>query len=150
VADPAVRDVVVALRRRRDPNVELFAYRSGAGWCDVRSADINAYLREVSDLDVTAKDFRTWHATVLMAAALAAHTPPPGSAAARRRVVAAAYVEVSDALGNTPTVCRTSYVDPRVVDLYHDGVTVPPVGGHPRGDRALQAAVERSVLDLLT
>jgi DNA topoisomerase IB len=115
----------------------------------VRSADINDYLRETSRLDITAKDFRTWHATVLMAAALARDAPPPRSAAARRRVVVAAYREVSEALGNTPAVCRKSYVDPRVVDLFDAGVTVEPVRGRPRDDRALQAAVERGVLALL-
>jgi DNA topoisomerase I len=68
---------------------------------------------------------------------------------ARRRVLTAAFLEVSEALGNTPAVCRTSYVDPRVVDRFHDGVTIEPVTGRrPRG-RSLQAAVERAVLDLL-
>jgi DNA topoisomerase-1 len=149
VTDPAVLSVVAGLRRRRDGNGELFAYRTGRGWCDVRSADINDYLREVSRLDITAKDFRTWHATVLMAAELARHAPPPRSATARRRLVVAAYGEVSEALGNTPAVCRKSYVDPRVVDLFHAGVTIEPAANRPRDDRALQAAVERSVLALL-
>lgn len=149
VTDPGVLSVVAGLRRRRDAGGELFAYRAGPGWCDVRSADINDYLRETSGLDISAKDFRTWHATVLMAAELARHAPPPPSAAARRRLVAAAYGEVSTALGNTPAVCRASYVDPKVVDLFDAGVTIGPVRGRPRDDRALQAAVEREVLSLL-
>jgi DNA topoisomerase IB len=130
VRDGAVRTVVDGLRRRRDDNGELFAYKAGGHWCDVRSADVNDYLRETSDVDVTAKDFRTWHATVLMAATLARGAPPPAAVTARRRLVNAAYREVSDALGNTPAVCRKSYVDPKVVDLFHAGVTMPPVTGH--------------------
>jgi DNA topoisomerase I len=148
VDDPAVRDVVVALRRRRDPNPELFAFRDSGRWCDLRSGGVNDYLREVSTLDITAKDFRTWHGTVLMSAALAARVPVPRSLTGRRRAVAAALVEVSEALGNTPAVCRKSYVDPRVVDLYHDGVTIDP--RRLRGDdRALRAGLEREVLRLL-
>src|SRR5205823_10221728 len=149
VDDPAVRDVVVALRRRRDLNPELFAFRENGRWCDLRSGAINDYLREVSTMDITAKDFRTWHGTVLMSAALAARAPVPRSATARRRAVAAALAEVADALGNTPAVCRKSYVDPRVVDLYHDGVTVD--ASRLRGDeRALRAGLEREVLRLLS
>ena len=71
VEDRLVAGVVTALRRRRDdPNPELFAYRVGDSWNDVKSATVNDYLREVSGLDMSAKDFRTWHATVLMAAVL--------------------------------------------------------------------------------
>jgi DNA topoisomerase-1 len=149
VRDGEVRAVVDALRRRRDENAELFAYKSGGGWCDVRSADVNDYLRETAGLDVTAKDFRTWHATVLMATALAEHAPPPAAVTARRRLVNQAFKEVSDALGNTPAVCRKSYVDPKVVDLFHAGVTLAPPAGRRRSDRATVHAVERAVLDLL-
>ena len=149
VDDPAVADVVAALRRRRDdPNPELFAYRSGGGWSDVKSTTVNEYLREVSGLDMSAKDFRTWHATVLMAAVLARHIPVPRSQTARNKAVRAGYVEVSEALGNTPAVCKASYVDPRVVDLFHDG-TVIELPVRKRSDEALRAALEREVLDLL-
>jgi DNA topoisomerase I len=149
VDDPRVAEVVTALRRRRDdPSPELFAYRDGAGWSDVRSATVNEYLREVSGLDMSAKDFRTWHATVLMAAVLARHSPVPRSRTARDKLVRAGYVEVSEALGNTPAVCRASYVDPRVVDLFRDGtvIALPP---RKRGDEAMRSALEKEVLDLL-
>jgi len=149
VDDPRVVEVVTALRRRRDdPDPELFAYRSGDGWSDVKSATVNEYLREVSGVDMSAKDFRTWHATVLMSAVLARHTPVPRSQTARSTLVRAGYAEVSEALGNTPAVCRASYVDPRVVDLFHDGavIALPP---RRRSDDAMRSALEREVLDLL-
>jgi DNA topoisomerase IB len=71
VRDDDVRTVVRALLRRDSDHPELLAYRDGAGWYDVRSADINAYLREVSGIDISAKDFRTWNGTVLAAVVLA-------------------------------------------------------------------------------
>jgi DNA topoisomerase-1 len=148
VEDRRVAEVVTALRRRRDdPSPELFAYRAGGTWNDVKSTTVNEYLREVSGLDMSAKDFRTWHATVLMAAILG-REPVPASRRARDRAVRSGYVEVSEALGNTPAVCRASYVDPRVVDLYHGGtvVAVPPAR---RSDDAMRTALEREVLDLL-
>ena len=113
----------------------------------MKSTTVNEYLREVSGLDMSAKDFRTWHATVLMAAVLAGE-PVPASRRGRDRLVRVGYVEVSEALGNTPAVCKASYVDPRVVDLYHDGtvVTLPPAR---RSDDAMRSALEREVLDLL-
>lgn len=148
VDDPRVAEVVGALRGRDDPNPELFAFRTADAWNDVKSGTVNEYLREVSGLDMSAKDFRTWHATVLMSAVLARHTPVPSGKTARTKVVRAGYVEVSEALGNTPAVCRTSYVDPRVVDLFHGGTTIamPP---RKRSDDAMRSALEKEVLDLL-
>jgi DNA topoisomerase-1 len=146
--------VVRALLRRRDTNPELLAYRRGKGWRDVRSDDINAYLSEVAGGEFTAKDFRTWHATVLMAVALAVSTPVAGSRTARQRAISRAYREVAEYLGNTPAVCRSSYVDPRVVDLYRDGVTVARALEHlgadvDGGQLATQGPVERAVLRML-
>jgi DNA topoisomerase IB len=157
VADADVAAVVAALKRRRDPDPTLFAYRSSAGWASVRSAQINAHLRESFGLDVSAKDFRTWHATVLMAAQLAA-AAPAASARARDRTVSAGVRVVAQALGNTPAVCRASYIDPRVIDAYHHGEVIalprggaapPEAGLDARADAALQRRIERAVLDLL-
>ncbi len=148
VEDARVAEVVAALRDRPDdPSPELFAYRVGDSWSDVKSTTVNEYLRQVSRLDMSAKDFRTWHATVLMAAALA-REPVPATKRSRDKKVRAGYVEVSEALGNTPAVCKASYVDPRVVDLYHGGTTIalPP---RRRSDDALRSALEKEVLDLL-
>ena len=129
VTDPAVCEVLRALLRRRDGSDRLLAcwVPEERQWQDLRSDHLNAYLREVvgrlpvtADLEVTAKDFRTWHATVLMAMSLA-DDPPPRSMTARKRVVAQAYRDVAETLCNTPAVARSSYVDPRVVDRWHDG-----------------------------
>ena len=104
-----------ALRRRRGGGPELLAYRDGKGWRDITSDDINRYVKEVVGGEVSAKDFRTWHGTVLAAVALAgsADVRRRRRRAARRRC-AQAMVEVASYLGNTPTVARGSYVDPRL------------------------------------
>ncbi|MDT5038114.1 MAG: topoisomerase [Micromonosporaceae bacterium] len=159
VPDEAVRTVVRGLLARRSDAPELLAYRAGTGWCDVRSTDINGYLREVGGIDISAKDFRTWNATVLAAIMLAAHTRDVAaqrrrpSPTARQRTVAAVMRDVAEYLGNTPAVARASYVDPRVVDLFADGVTIPAAprladGSRPV-DTATRQALERDVLDLL-
>ena len=72
-------------------------------------------------VEATAKDFRTWHATVLAAAALAETDEPGETKASRKRAVAGAMKEVAEFLGNTPTLARSSYVDPRVVEAYEHG-----------------------------
>ncbi|WP_422739482.1 DNA topoisomerase IB [Micromonospora sp. WMMD729] len=142
IDDPQLCEVLVSLRRRRRRADRLFGYWDGRQWRDVRSDEVNGYLRDASGGEMTAKDFRTWHATVRAAAELAA-ADPARSVTARRRAVAAVMRAVAELLGNTPTVARTSYVDPRVVDLYHDGVVVPVDPGASREE------VERVVLELL-
>jgi DNA topoisomerase-1 len=160
VVDPAVFAVVVALKRRRGGGDGLLAYRNGCdsggrpgGWHDVRSEEINAYIKELTGEDFTAKDFRTWSATVLAAVALAISTGAR-STAARRRAVARAMQEVALYLGNTPAVCRSSYVDPRLVDHYQAGATISAAleGLAEEGAAGLsfQGKVEEAVLDLLT
>jgi DNA topoisomerase IB len=152
VVDEEVRKIVQALLRRKDPGEELLAYRVGREWRDVRSDDINAYLRSVAGDDISAKDFRTWHATVLCTVALA-RSQPVNSAAGRKRAVAGAVREVADALGNTPAVCRNSYIDPRIIDLYDDGslaavaVDVPADLGLEQ--LAARSEVEQAVVNLL-
>ncbi len=122
--DAPIRAVVSELRRRRGGGPELLAWRERGRWYDVRSADINSYLHDVVGDHVTAKDFRTWHATVLAAAALATRFEPDSSQTARKRQVVAAMKEVAHELGNTPTVARNSYVDPRLVDRFNHGSTI--------------------------
>jgi DNA topoisomerase IB len=126
IHDPDVVDVVGALVRRRDPNPELLSWWSSADrtWRDVRSDHINAFLREVSGKDVTVKDFRTWHASVLMAMRLSSEEPPT-AASKRQKVLSGAYREVAEVLHNTPAVTRSSYVDPRVIDLWEAGRRIP-------------------------
>jgi DNA topoisomerase IB len=160
VVDPAVFAVVTALKRRRGGGDGLLAYRDGCdsggrprGWHDVRSEEINAYIKELTGEDFTAKDFRTWSATVLAAVALAISTGAR-SITARRRAVARAMQEVALYLGNTPAVCRSSYVDPRLVDHYQAGATISAAleGLAEEGAAGLsfQGKVEEAVLDLLT
>ena len=156
VADPEVCAVVTKLKRRRgQPDDELLAYRSGKRWHDVSAADINEYLREVADGDFSAKDFRTWHATVLAAVGLAVSEPAATSESARKRAVARVVQEVASYLGNTPAVARASYIDPRIISLYERGITIAPTltelgKGQEFGDVATNGHAEQAVLKLLT
>ena len=156
VADEHVCVVVTKLKRRRGgPEDELLAYRSGKRWHDVSAADINEYLREVADGDFSAKDFRTWHATVLAAVGVAVSEPAAESESARKRAVARVVQEVAGYLGNTPAVARASYIDPRVIGLYERGITIASAltdlgQGREFGDVATRGHAERAVLALLT
>jgi DNA topoisomerase I len=124
VADQAVLPTLKALKARRAGGDELLAYRNGRGWRDVRSDDINEHLKELADAGFSAKDFRTWNATVLAAIGLAGHDPGELSRTARRRAVNEAVEQVAGYLGNTPAVCRSAYIDPRVIDRFHSGDTI--------------------------
>jgi DNA topoisomerase I len=153
VVDPAVFEVVAALKKRRSGGPELLAYKDNGRWQDVRSIDINLYLKELAGEEHSAKSFRTWHATVLAAQALAVSTEALVSKSARKRAITRACTEVAHYLGNTPAVCRKSYVDPRVIDRFESGVTIAPTlellarEGHD--EPSLQRAFEKAVLDLL-
>ncbi|MFI6266392.1 DNA topoisomerase IB [Micromonospora sp. NPDC051006] len=142
IEDPELCRVLLDLRRRRRQADRLFGYWDGHDWRDVRADEVNEYLRDASGGEMTAKDFRTWHATVLAAIELAT-AGPARSVTARRRAVSGVMREVAELLGNTATVARTSYVDPRVVDLYHDGVVAEVDPAAPREE------AERVVLELL-
>ena len=161
VVDPLVYDVVAALKQRRGGLPELLAWRRKVGrkvlWTDVKSTDINGYVKEITGGDFTAKDFRTWNATVLAAVALSVSTEAT-SANARKRAVARAYQEVAHYLGNTPAVCRKSYVDPRLIDHYQSGSTIAAVleaicgPDHVESDHddlSTHGIIETAVLDLL-
>jgi DNA topoisomerase-1 len=153
IVDPEVYDVVRELKRRRGGSPELLAYREGRRWRDLKSADINAYVKEVTGGDFSAKDFRTWNATVLAAVALAVSGPAAqASQRARKRAIKRAVDEVAHYLGNTPTVARASYVDPRVFDRFEGGLTIGGVLTQlgDNGDLAsIHGAAEEAVLDLL-
>ncbi|MER5758848.1 DNA topoisomerase IB [Streptomyces sp. NPDC002082] len=155
MVDERAHAVVSALLRRKDESPRLFAYWEHGTWHDVHAEDLNTYLRDCSGKDVTAKDFRTWYATVLAAVALAVSESTADESSARRgKVVARAVREVSDYLGNTPAVCRASYIHPRLVELYEDGRTIADSLGTlgkdgSFGQPATHGAVERAVLHLL-
>lgn len=154
VAEDQVCAVVRSLRRCRDGGDQLLVYRSGPRWHDVTAADINDYLREVSGGDYTAKDFRTWHATVLAAVGLAVSEGAADSDTARKRAIARVVREVADYLGNTPAVARASYIDPRIIELYEDGRTIASALGElgkdcDFGDLATRDHAEKAVVKLL-
>jgi len=159
VCDADVRPVVVALKRRRGGGDELLAWRRGQRWVDVRAEDVNAYLKEAAGGDFSAKDFRTWNATALCAVALAARAQDVRSRSSRRRLVKAAIDEVAVLLGNTPAVARGSYVDPRVIDRFDEGLTVAaalaedareqPEDGEPVPEQSVSERMRRAVLDLI-
>lgn len=145
VADPGVIDVVRTLRRRRAaPDADLLAYRDERGtWTDIRSQDINAYLQEQLGDEFTSKDFRTWVATVLAAVVLA-DEELPDTERERRQVINRVVSEVADHLGNTPSVARSAYIDPRVVERFEADDTL--VGVEEAEDLA---TLEAEVLRLL-
>jgi DNA topoisomerase IB len=153
VVDPEVQEIVEALKRRRGGNPELLAYKDGRRWVDVKSADINAYVKQVTGGDFSAKDFRTWNATVLAAVGLAVSGPAAtASKTARKRAVARAVQEVAHYLGNTPAVCRASYIDPRIFDRFDAGLTIGGVMeaiGDTSDMGSLHGPVEEAVLDLI-
>jgi DNA topoisomerase IB len=154
VAEEQVCAVVRSLKRRRGGGDQLLVFRSGPRWHDVTAADINDYIRELAGGDYTAKDFRTWHATVLAAVGLAV-SGQARSDAARKRAVARVVREVAGYLGNTPAVARASYIDPRVIRHYENGRTIAAVLGDlgrdsDFGDLATRGRAESAVLKLLT
>ncbi len=154
LADPDVLSLVQTLKRRRGGGPELLAYKAGGRWRDVKSADINEYLKAAARGDFSAKDFRTWNATVLASIALAVSAPAAtGSKTARKRAAKRAVEEVAHYLGNTPAVCRASYIDPRVFDRFDGGLTIagmlPDMARHPDRWLELQRSVEEGVLDLI-
>jgi DNA topoisomerase IB len=160
VLDEDARQIVCALKARRGGGPELLAHKDGRRWVDVKAADVNGYIKETAGGDFTAKDFRTWNATALMAVALATRATGDGalrSQTSRRRVVTAAVREVAVFLGNTPAVCRGSYIDPRVIDRFQSGLTIAealaepaePAPGEPVEERPVDERVRRAVLDLI-
>jgi DNA topoisomerase I len=124
VVDPKASAIVAALKRRRGGGEELLAFKESGRWRDVRSDDINAYIKQATSEDFSAKDFRTWNATVLAAVALAVSGEAAGTKTSRERAVTRAVKEVAHYLGNTPAVCRASYIDPRVFDAYRGGLVI--------------------------
>jgi DNA topoisomerase-1 len=154
IADPAVVPTIRALRNRRGGGDDLLAYRRGREWADVRADEINEYLKAVMGGDWSAKDFRTWNATVLAAVQLAENADGAGTKTARRRAANEATKRVAVYLSNTPAVCRSSYIDPRVFDRFDSGETIRPalkriVSGSDPGEFPERERIERAVLRLI-
>ncbi len=150
IRDPEVKAAIEAMRRRRGGPGDLLAFREDGTWHDVRSEEANAYLQEKAGEEFSAKDFRTWHGTVLAAVELAREGAPPSKGAAER-AIRAAVKRVAERLGNTPAVCRSSYIDPRVLDRFRDGKTIELPNPAPEGTITprQQSRVERRVLELI-
>ncbi|WP_141015382.1 DNA topoisomerase IB [Nocardioides sambongensis] len=151
VDDPEAVAGLQRMRRRRtagDPH--LLAYREGRRWRSLTPEAVNDYLRETSGVEASAKDFRTWHATVRAATSLAEAPDQEASPTRRRRAVAAVMREVADYLGNSATLARSSYVDPRVVDAYEEGRTIrAAVRRHHPDEDARRLALERATARLV-
>jgi DNA topoisomerase I len=135
--DRRLRAIASELKDRPGRTKAFLAFENGNGWVELRAAEINAFIKSVTGGDFTAKDFRTWHATVLAATSLA-HADAPETAAGRRRAVNAAAADVAEALGNTRAIAKSSYIDPRVFDRYRSGSTISP---SLRRTRELERAV---------
>jgi DNA topoisomerase I len=150
IRDPAAIRAIETMRRRRGGPEDLLAWREAGEWRDVHSDDVNAYIQGKIGEDFSAKNFRTWHGTVLAAVELAGE-PTPESEAAAKRLISAAVGRVAEALGNTPAVCRRSYIDPRVLDRFRDSEQIrPAASASSKLSAKRRAKIEREVLRLIS
>ncbi len=153
VRDGEVARLLYGLERRRGGGEDLLCWKEKGRWHDVTAEDVNGYIKEHIGEEFSAKDFRTWSATVLAAVALALASPGR-SETAGRRLVTAVCKEVSCKLGNTPAVCRASYIDPRVFDRHRAGESIAAaVAGLARQEKELgpksRSKVDAAVVALL-
>jgi DNA topoisomerase IB len=147
IEDPEVVRAVRALMRRPNRTERLLVCRNSSGWLDVRAADLNERFKELVGDEYTVKDLRTWHGTVLAATAFA-DADPAVSRRVAKRVESAVMKEVAEELGNTPAVARGSYVDPRVVAGYEQGLTI--AAATRRAERARKPDAAQEILDKAT
>ncbi|UYN83297.1 MAG: DNA topoisomerase IB [Microcella sp.] len=133
--DDALLALIVRRLKRRGSRARLLAWRDGAGWHRVSASEINDDLRRRTGGDFTAKDFRTLQGTVAAARELAVQGPQT-TPTARRRAIARAVAAAAETLGNTPAIARSSYIDPRVIDRFDQGLTIR-VGGRASIESAL-------------
>lgn len=144
IDDPEVVRSVRALMRRPDRTERLLVCRTGSGWTELRADDLNGRFKELVGDEYTVKDLRTWHGTVLAAAAFV-DADPPENKTVIKRVESAVMKEVAEELGNTPAVARGSYVDPRVVEGYETGLTIAAAA--KRAARTKAAGKRQEFLD---
>ena len=143
VSDAQALGLLASLTRRQAGPPELLVYRGRHGWARVHREDVNNFLRVTSGGPFSAKEYRTWNATVIAAATLAARQPRAS------RAEAVASQAVAAALGNTPTVARKSYIDPRVFDRFAAGSAIS-LDRLPADSWQARMRIERRVLALLT
>ena len=161
VHDPSCAQLLQLLKRRRGGGPELLAFRVTRRWHPLQADDVNGYLKSVLSEEFTAKDYRTWNATVIAAAALAGSNDDRGHGRGspvlgprktdRERDIKAAVKTVAESLGNTPAVARRSYIDPRVFDRHRAGKVIDLDPARlVIGRDSDRRRIERAVLDLLT
>ena len=141
IEDAAVVRAVRSLMRRAQRTERLLMCRNASGWVNVQADELNTRFKELVGDDYTVKDLRTWHGTVLAAAAFA-DADPPISQRVVKRVEATVMREVAEELGNTPAVARGSYVDPRVVIGYEQGLTIAAAARRAQRTRRPELAQE--------
>jgi DNA topoisomerase-1 len=143
VSDPAVLSTVRMLARTENGLDSLFCWQDGTTWHPLHSHDVSAYIADNAGGHFTAKEFRTWNATVLMALLLA-NADPPATARSTRSAINASIRAVAEWLGDTPAVARTSYIDPRLISRYEsDGslATIPVLPAELPASAAAEIAV---------
>jgi DNA topoisomerase-1 len=147
IDDPVVVRSVRALLRRRGRTERFLVCRNGSSWTDIHAEDLNVRFKELVGADYSVKDLRTWHGTVLAAAAFV-DADAGVNKTVIKRVESAVMKEVAEELGNTPAVARSSYVDPRVVEGYEAGLTI--AAGVRRAARTKTPGERQEILDRST
>lgn len=138
----------IIMKSQELPGEHLFQYKDESGAVRaVTSSDVNAYLREISGQDFSAKDFRTWGGTTLALLALTELDPAENKTALKKNLNQMVK-QVSLQLGNTTTVCRKYYIHPRVIETYSAGKLAPFTGEIPAGLTAQEAALLTLLRDL--
>jgi DNA topoisomerase I len=147
VTDRVVQPTVRTLAQTDNGQEALFCYEDGGAWRRLHSREVGNYIATQSGGHFTAKEFRTWNATVLMALVLA-NAGPSVTPANRKRVITASIREVARALGDTPAVARASYIDPRLVTRYESEGELPGIPAHP-AELPAPAETETALANLL-
>jgi DNA topoisomerase I len=150
IRDGEVAKLVERLKRTRG-SAELFKFKNGGRVLDVKDRHVNDYIQSIIGEDFTAKDFRTWAGTLLCSIALAMEGQG-SSKAERKRKMRKAIVATSEQLGNTPAVCRSSYICPRVLDEYMEGKTFDLLRKTRKGSPVVRSGMsieERALLKFL-
>ncbi|HYZ66270.1 MAG TPA: DNA topoisomerase IB [Mycobacterium sp.] len=147
IDDPEVIRSVRSLLRGRGHSERLLVCRNGSTSTELHADDLNARFKELVGDEYTVKDLRTWHGTVLGAAAFV-DADPPVNKTVIKRVESAVMKEVAEELGNTPAVARSSYVDPRVVEGYESGLTI--AAGARRAARTRRPDQRQAILESST
>jgi DNA topoisomerase IB len=147
ITDTLVLPTVRALASSDNGLDTLFCFQRAGAWHALHSHDVGDYMAARAGAHFTAKEFRTWNATVLMALALANAGPSP-TQRGRKTTIAAGVREVAGWLGDTPTVARTSYIDPRLISRYQSEGQLPAIPALP-AELPAAAEAESAVAELL-